>query len=497
MAKKVSQTEKYDEEAIRKLLKKKVFVRAAASTVMPAMSAVNTSVNEYFEAIAPNLRQQRITQDKFLAELDPRSHDINNKTLYPDKTVKGDDGTITITEIARVSVSLQVTIATKQCVHLWAKHPKFTSKRGSNPDLFARFKEYWTERNAQSALYLMAKAALTTGDGAICFFMNNGKLSYKNWSYKEGDMLIPIYKSNGVDLDKFVRRYYSIPEGKDQAVDTIDIYSDKTYTQLQQDGSKWIVSEPEKTHGFSQIPIAYHREPDVAWGAGQDLIDKIERLLSDVRESNAYFAFGIMFLAGDDINVLPPKTSQGKVITSTDSQSSAKLLEQNDMSGAIKFEYEQYTKQLYRNTGTVIIDPEILKGGDQSGAYIKNLYNDAIQYAMDAKPRWQPALEKIVSIVKEALELEDGDLAFRELVIISDPDIYVPMNVAEETRLVNESLVAGSVSVETASQNNIFATPDEYSRIKEETPVEQTPTPTPIPIPTQTPMKVVKPVNSN
>ena len=472
MAKKVSQTE-YDADAIQKLLKKKVFVRAAPLTIMPTTQLATTSVNEYFEAVAPNLRQQKITQDKFLAELDPRSHDINNKTLYPDKTVKGDDGYTTITEIARVSVSLQATIATKQCVHLWAKQPKFTSKRQSDAELFTRFKEYWTERNAQPALYLMAKSALTTGDGAICFFMNQGKLSYKIWSYKDGDMLVPIYKANGVDMDKFIRRYYSIPEGGDHAVDTIDIYSEKTYTQLQVDsttGTKWKVTKPEASHGFAQIPIAYHREPDVAWGAGQDLIDKIERLLSDVRESNAYFAFGIMFLSGDDITVLPPKTSQGKVITSTDSNSNAKLLEQNDMSGPIKFEYEQYTKQLYRNTGTVIIDPEILKGGDQSGAYIKNLYNDAIQYAMDAKPRWQPVLDKIVSIVKEALELEDGNLAFRELVVISDPDIYVPMNVAEETRLVNESLTAGTISKETASQNNIFATPQEYDRMRGEMP---------------------------
>ena len=471
MAKKVSQTE-YDADAIQKLLKKKVFVRAAPATVIPAASIATTSVNEYFEAIAPNLRQQKITQDKFLAELDPRSHDINNKTLYPDKTVTGDDGVTTITEIARVSVSLQAAIATKQCVHLWAKQPKFTSKRESNADLFTRFKEYWTERNAQSALYLMAKSALTTGDGAICFFLNNKKLAYKIWSYKDGDMLVPIYKANGVDLDKFVRRYYSIPEGKENAVDTIDIYSDRTYTQLQQDGTKWKVSQPEKTHGFVQIPIAYHREPDVAWGSGQDLIDKIERVLSDARESNAYFAFGIMFLAGDDINVMPTKESQGKVITSTNADSKAEILDRKDMSGAIKFEYEQYTKQLYRNTGTVVIDPEILKGGDQSGAYIKNLYNDAIQYAMDAKPRWQPVLEKIVSVVKEALELEDNQLSFRELVVISDPDIYVPMNVAEETRLVNESLAAGSLSKETASQNNIFATPDEYEKIKKEVPKE-------------------------
>lgn len=465
-------------DEVQKLLKKKAFVRASPTPIIAPTIAGTTSANEYYDANAPTIRFQRVTQDEFLSELDPRSHEINNTIIYPDKViksiVKNSDGEdveqTTITEIARVSVSLQSMIATKQCVHLWAKPPKFTSKRGSNPDKFTRFKEYWTQRNAQSALYLMAKSALTTGDGAICWYLNTKKeLNYKVWSYKDGDMLIPVYKENGIDMDKFIRRYYSIPEGEKNAVDTIDIYSDTTYTQLILKGTKWVVSIDERTHGFSQIPVSYHREPDVAWGAGQDLIDKIERLLSDMRESNAYFAFGIMFLSGGDIRVMPPKSSQGKLIISEDSNADAKFLEQKDLSPALKFEYDQYTKQLYRTTGTVVIDPEILKGGDQSGAYIKNLYNDAIQYAMDAKPRWQPVLEKIVAIVKEGLEIEDKDIDFRQLVVISDVDIYVPMNIAEEIRLVNESLIAKTISQETASQTNYISTPDEYERIQKET----------------------------
>jgi hypothetical protein len=474
MAKNISSNE------VQKLLKKKAFIRASP-LVIQSFASANTSANEYYDASAPITRYKRVTQDEFLTELDPRSHAINNTVIYPDKTVKSvikvdgiDTETTTLVEVARVSVGLQSMIATKQCVHLWAKQPKFTAKRGSNTDDFVRFKEYWTQRNAQSALYLMAKAALTTGDGAAYWFISeNGSLNYKVWSYKDGDMLIPIYKENGIDMKFFIRRYYSLPEGEPNAVDTIDVYSDTTYTQLISKGTKWIVTIPERTHGFSQIPVSYHREPDVAWGAGQDLIDKIERLLSDMRESNAYFAFGIMFLSGGDIQVMPPKTSQGKLIISEDSSSKAQLLNQTDLSPALKFEYEQYTKQLYRTTGTVVIDPEILKGGDQSGAYIKNLYNDAIQYAMDAKPRWQPVLEKIVSIVKEALEIEDKNINIRALTIISDPDIYVPMNIAEEIRLVNESFTAGTISLQTASETNFISTPDEITRLLSEQKAEE------------------------
>lgn len=453
------------------LLKKKAFLRAAPLTYASASTYPTTMVNEYVEANMPTMRYQVVTQDKFLAELDPRSHDINNRLIYPDKVIKNADGVIeSITYIARVSVALQQMIATKQCVHLFAKPPKFTSKRKGDNELFTNFKEYWTQRNASSALYLMAKSALTTGDGAICFFFDSSNtLQYKVWSYKDGDMLIPVYKADGVTLDKFIRRYSSLSEDGTKTQDTIDVYSDTKYERLILDGGKWKRIMEPTSHGFFQIPIAYHREPDVAWGSGQDLIDKIERLLSDIRESNAYFAFGILFLSGDGVTVLPPKSTQGKTIISDDKDADAKLLQQTDMAPALKFEFEQYSKELFRTTGTVVIDPEILKGGDQSGAYIKNLYNDAIQYAMDAKPRWQPVLEKIVSLVKECLGRESKNtLDYKSLVVISEPDIYIPMNIAEEIRMVNESATAGVLSKQTATEIHHLGVPDEYERVKKE-----------------------------
>lgn len=458
-------------DPIQQLLKKKAFLRAAPITYTTSSYYPSANVNQYEDALAPTMRYNVVTQDKFLAELDPRSHDINNPLIYPDKFIKKPDGTIEgITYVARVSVALQQMIAAKQCVHLFANPPKFTSKRKGNAELFTNFKEYWTERNASSALYLMAKSALTTGDGAICFFMDEMKrLQYKVWSYKDGDMLIPVYKNDGVTMDKFIRRYTSLAEDGMNTNDTIDIYTEKTYERRILKGSKWEIQQAATPHGFMQIPIAYHREPDVAWGAGQDLIDKIERLLSDVRESNAYFAFGILFLSGEGVTVLPPKSTQGKTIISEDKDADAKLLQQTDMSPSLKFEFERYSKELFRTTGTVVIDPEILKGGDQSGAYIKNLYNDAIQYAMDAKPRWQPALEKIVSLVKEGLGIESKQtLDYNTLVVISEPDIYIPMNVSDHIRVVNESMSTGAISIQTGSDIHPLAMPDEFERLTKE-----------------------------
>lgn len=454
------------------LLKKRVFTRASQPNATVPLMYGNAAPNSYSEAVLPSQRYVVVTQDQFLAELDPRSHDINSRLIYPDKVLKNASGEIdSITFIARVSVALQQHIATKQCVHLFAKPLKFTTLRTSNDTLFARFKEYWTQRNASSALYLMAKSALTTGDGAVCFYMNKNsglsKLDYKVWSYRDGDQLIPVYDEATGEMKQFIRRYSSV-NADGVAEDTLDVYDATTYKKVVFRNRGW-VEMASTAHGFTQIPVVYHREPDVAWGAGQDLIDKIERLLSDLRESNAYFAFGIMFLKGEEVTVLPKKDTQGKVITSTDSESDAKILGAPDMSGSLKFEYEQYMKELRHVTGTVIIDPEMLKGGDQSGAYIKNLYNDAIQYALDARPRWQPALEKIVSVVKEGLGLEEkSTLEYGRLVVICEPDIYIPMNSAEEQRIINECFTAGTLSQATAAEIGALSNPDERKRLADE-----------------------------
>jgi len=456
------------------LLRKKPFLRAVTPNFINASYSVKmVQVNESIETSTPRAKRVVVSQDQLLAELDPRSHSINDRFKYPNKRIKEKreiDGTDVVyyreTEISRIALPLQSTIATRQCVHLFGKPPKFTSKRTNNADLFMRFKEYWTEKSISAALYLMAKSALTTGDGAICFLLTDSGLNYKIWSYTTGDQLIPVYKKNGIDMEMFIRRYWSVVEGFDNSVETIDIYRETTYQRLVLDGKGWVEVVPETSHGFFSIPIAYHAEMDAAWGVGQELIETIELFLSNVREAGAYFDFGILFLKGDDVEVLPTKETQGKVIISQDPQGDAKMLEKTDMSQSLKFEFDQYTKQLYLATGTVIIDLELLKGGDQSGAYIKNLYNDAIQYAMDAKPRWQPVLDKIVSITKEALGLaEKNTLEYGNLTVIADPDIYVPMNIAEEVRLVNESLTAGAISQETAAQTNAFASPDEVNRL--------------------------------
>jgi len=467
---------------ISKYLKKKPFVRELVSSTR-LEEPQEVDANSYKEISAPQRVVCEVTQDDFIAEFDPRSHKINNKKINPDKIIYNEDGKVIGEEkIARVAIGYQKMISMRQAVHLVGNPPVLTATKDSDNDLFIKYKEYRRLKGIHGAIYLGIKSALDVGDSAIFFFRDKkGKLRWKVWSYKDGNSICPTYENDGVTLKAFARRYYSIINGK--SVDTVDIINNKTYKTYVKKGVNTI-SRLDKildrvglgtdweevssvSHGFTQVPVAYHRNEDVAWGDGQELIDTIERALSDHREANAYFAFGIMFLTGD-IEVLPPKNRQGKTMIGAEG-SNASMLTQKEVSGGFKFEFDTYKKELFTLTGTVVIDPEQFKGGDITGAAIRNYYNPAIQYAKDKAPLYYDFLNQIESITMEAMGMEYAiSTKMKQLNVISEIDIYVPLNTMEMAQKIMFLRQSGAISARTAQEINEYATPDEVDRMREE-----------------------------
>lgn len=466
---------------VNKLLVKKPFVRQAIPISAPETTKIAITNIAYSEVLPPESRYVVMTQAEFAAEYDPRGHKIYNTSIYPDKEVRDEKGKFIRKElVSRVSLGLQKMIALKQAVHLMGNPPRLTATKRSNSDLFVDYKEYRRVKGIHSAIYLGVKSALTTGDGAIYFFRDKkGRLQWKVWSYSDGDTLIPTYYDDGITLQYFVRRYRSVYNG--ETVDTIDVISETSYTtyaQLSDQQKSGLTKVLEylgladerwteissNSHGFTQVPVAYQRNTDVAWGDGQELIETIERTLSDLRESDAYFALGILSLTGD-IEVLPAKGTQGKVILGEEN-SEAKLLEQNDVSPGFKYEIQTYLEQLFDITGTVIIRNEDLKGGDITGAAIRNYYNPAIQYAIDKAPNYYSFLNQIESITIEGMGLEQKRSSeTKNLEVISEIDVYVPANTMEVAQKIQMLVTSGVLSKETAAEINEYSAPDEIKRL--------------------------------
>jgi len=475
---------------VNKLLVKKPFVRQAAPEAKKEQKKSVIGSVAYSEVLAPETRYIEMTQAEFAAEYDVRGHKIYNTSIYPDKVVSDEEGNFVRKElVSRVGLSLQKMISLKQAVHLIGNAPKLTATKKSDGDLFIDYKEYRKSKGVHQAMYLGIKSALNTGDGAVYFFKDKkGRLKWNVWSYENGDSLIPTYHKDGSTLEYFVRRYKSTYE--DVTVDTIDVISERkveTYAQLSDEkksgfartleylglkDERWTLID-SAAHGFTQVPVAYQRNADVAWGDGQELIETLERTLSDLRESDAYFALGILSLTGD-IEVLPAKGTQGKVILGEEN-SEAKLLEQNDVSPGFKYEIETYFDQLFDITGTVIIRNADLKGGDITGAAIRNYYNPAIQYALDKAPNYHSFLNQIESITMEGMGMEQGrSTDMKKLDVISEIDVYVPANTMEVAQKIALLTQASVLSKETAAEINEYATPEEVERLTKQIEDEET-----------------------
>ena len=93
----------------------------------------------------------------------------------------------------------QMIITIQQLVHLCGNdiHHELTDTKvdESSREIFLEFQKGWLDKNMEIAFYEYAKSVKITGDAAIVFYMNEGKVFTKNLSYFDGDTLYPHYDS--------------------------------------------------------------------------------------------------------------------------------------------------------------------------------------------------------------------------------------------------------------------------------------------------------------
>ena len=133
------------------LRKKKPFTRCVEliSNSTTKLSDVNAS----YVVDAPKFKREIITQEQFMTELDPYSHDVLFDDNIPSIVMKTTSGGYVELKYSKVAVPFQKRIKAKQVLHLTGNKLVFTLI-GRNPTEkqrkdFATFKEYWEERNQE------------------------------------------------------------------------------------------------------------------------------------------------------------------------------------------------------------------------------------------------------------------------------------------------------------------------------------------------------------
>ena len=122
---------------------------------------------------------------------------------------------------------------------------------------------------------------------------------------------------------------------------------------------------------------------------------------------------------------------------------------------------------IFRGSFTVL--PPEVRSGDTPGIAVKLLYSPAVEKAMSDAKDWDSWLDDVVEIFKFGYGLEVGkSFEYQSLNVAGKIIPYIHQNDSETTAIINSSLLAGSLSSETASELHPYAQYDEVNRVNQE-----------------------------
>jgi hypothetical protein len=438
-----------------------------------------------------------MTQTDYVEEFTPSAHRIMNELFFPESYGYGEvideNGekyeTMYREETFRVQVPLQDVITVQRLVHLCGNDIHFelndsvVSEELQNR--FLQFQKGWLEKNMDIAFYYLAKSVHITADGAIVYFMNRGKLGTRNLSFLNGDILFPHYDFSG-EMDYFARKYKDYDENGIEVTEYVEVW-DKTYMTrykksvyglagtynrikdiLGLDGYE-MVNEPMR-HGFNRVPVVYMRSSDSnpCWGKVQPLIEQIEVALSYWAKACASTANDAYVMKGDDVSIKGDPLGRVRAFT-MGKDDSVSLLEKNSSNEYFQNYVNRLFKECFR--GSYIIEPPELKSGDTPAAAIKLLYSPNLEKAKLEAKEYKKAIDDMKTLFCEGYGIELGKVT--KGVELSSHIFgwiipYVTENTAELINNLVQSVGAGILSKQTASELTGYDTNAEWDRLLKE-----------------------------
>ena len=426
-----------------------------------------------------------IPQEEFRKELYPTGHKINSSVYYPDK-VKYDEqtGRYYKEHVFRASFPFQQIIAAQQLVHLCGNdiHHELTGTHNSEDErkLLLELRKGWLDKNMELAFYRLAASVKTTGDGAIAFYMDNGKIGWKCLTFGNGDTLFPHYNSINGKLDMFARQYYDYDADGERSVSWVEVWDDKNYQRFKQSmqgfdgavsklknffGLEDFVPDGDPTpHQFDEVPIVYQRDDNgPCWSPAQDSIDKYELAVSHLCQNNMAYAFPIMLLKGDDVEIKGDMYGAVKAITmGTDDDVS--YLAHDNGSESFKLQLETLLKMIF--LGSFTVQPPEVKSGDLPGVAIKLIYSPSIDKAIIDSKEYDESVDTLVRLFKFGYGIERKmSTKMASLSVYSWIEPYVHQNQAELVSNLCQLVNAGLLSVSTGSELTGYGENNEFDKL--------------------------------
>lgn len=434
-----------------------------------------------------NTLWQTVSEGQFVREYYPSGHLINDATYYPDRTKYDESTKQFFTEkVVRCAFPLQMIITAQHLVHISGndiRHELTDAKPSKEREsLFLEWQKGWWDNNIETRLYYFYKSAYIVGEAALLFYLKDKKMYTKNLSFLTGDILYPHTDSITGKMDAFARKFSDYDEENKEYVQWLEVWDEEYLRRYRRDvrgfrGAVTKVKElfglegwtlvSEEAHGFDRVPVAYHRrEEGACWSFVQDAIDKYELAVSYLCQNNMAYAFPIMVLQGNDVDIQGDIYGQVKAITA-DSEAKIGYLERSDNTAAFELQLNTLLKQIFLGSFTVM--PPEVRSGDLPGVAIKLIYSPSLDRAMIDAKEFDHVIDDVKELFTYAFGVqEEKETKYKSLNILSYIVPYIHQNTAELINNLVQATAAGILSKETGSELSTYGKNYEYTKIMAE-----------------------------
>ena len=445
-----------------------------------AVNAPGNQLNPGNLSVFPldDVKREIKTQADFIREYNITSHNINFLKYYPNPIeFNKKSGKYQAKVRTRIAIGFQERIKTKRITALLGNNVGMKLVTGTpsakQTENLAFFRGGWEEKNIEVAIQRAIEADYITADTAVCFYMKDGKVNWRTFSYLEGDVLYPHYDPFTGEL-ALIGRLYNAADWDGERQLRLDVWDTKNVVHYYQekDSQKWRVDGNVEKHGFPGCPVAYHRSIGPVWAASQPLIESYELGISQFSENNAAYALRILYTLGGDFEVMTSTDGTPTRIDSTDANAKVGFLEPaQGADGAFAKELEIKEKNIMRGSFAVET-PEIKSGADMSSRTVKMLFADSYLKAIEESLEYQMFLDRICSLFKYGYFLENNkanEIDGFKVKPFLEPFIF--MSEADIINAIQQLVAAGCLSKRTATEiayNSGYGTADEWDRIIQE-----------------------------
>lgn len=351
-----------------------------------------------------------------IAELFPEEHKINKEWYRPDKDVVRDipDGKGGVTQerkkekVTRIALGLQKLIVKRAVAFIFGNEPVLDTDEDSAEilDVLARvFKDCKAKTiNRKTARELMSYQEVAEywyvdpekEPSNRYGFESKNRIRCMQLSPSNGDILYPYFDEYN-NLIAFSREF-SVTENNVQKT-YFETWTAETHYRWEKTTSNYQMSENfPKPIMIGKIPIIYAYQPQTEWADVQNLIERLEKLLSNFGDTNDYHGSPMLFCKGR-IQGFATKGESGKILEGS-ADSSVEYISWAQAPEAVKTEVEMLLRMIYTISQTPDISFDSVKGiGSISGTALRLLFSDAHLKVQEKAEIFDEFLQRRINVI--------------------------------------------------------------------------------------------------